>query len=338
MKARPTTQFAFTLLELVTVLSVMGILLGIGVGAFRRSIPRREIARNQLLDALRRARLFAVAEQSPATVHLVEPLEQGDWPRITTVGEILVGNWHLEGDDSTGFPGPWVADNGQVLERGLLGKAVHLSGELPSRIDLFTYSSFDSVHGFAAEMFVQLDDLRERLLLSKGRSFQWSVSDEGFLKLRVTVKMPSKEDPARLEEAFQELRTESAVAPAGRWTKVKAVFDGMSLSMSCDDAAVAELYLPAAGSLVIDPQADLVIGGLKHAFGGAVDEVRYGVFVAETSEALVGMRLAGTLSMVRFAAGGGLDPLFHSGPANLGLETEEGAPLWVSVGLLGDVN
>ena len=53
------------------VLSLIAILMGISIGAFRRSIPVRDLARTAMSEALRQARLFAIAESSPASVRLV---------------------------------------------------------------------------------------------------------------------------------------------------------------------------------------------------------------------------------------------------------------------------
>src|SRR5688500_5087839 len=93
---------AFTLIELMVVLALLGVLMGISIGAFRRAIPSSEIARNALGDALRQARLFAISENAPSSVRL-EPGGPESWPTVSALGRKTVAGWHLEGTDLDGW-------------------------------------------------------------------------------------------------------------------------------------------------------------------------------------------------------------------------------------------
>ncbi|HZM00933.1 MAG TPA: prepilin-type N-terminal cleavage/methylation domain-containing protein, partial [Planctomycetota bacterium] len=63
---------AYTLLELLLVISIIGAVLGFGVGAFNRLAAADRVAAGQIRDALRTARSLAVAGSSPSRV-VVEP-------------------------------------------------------------------------------------------------------------------------------------------------------------------------------------------------------------------------------------------------------------------------
>ena len=52
---RSARAAGFTLIEMLLVLSIMGILMGISIGAFRHAIPAQSLARNAVIDALRQA-------------------------------------------------------------------------------------------------------------------------------------------------------------------------------------------------------------------------------------------------------------------------------------------
>src|SRR5262245_23696269 len=92
----------FTLMEMLVVLSIIGVLMGISIGALRNAVPARAIARAAVLDALRQARLFAMQENAPALVRLDTIPDEP--PTVTAIGKTTVGTWHLEGDDLDGFP------------------------------------------------------------------------------------------------------------------------------------------------------------------------------------------------------------------------------------------
>src|SRR5262245_60373418 len=104
--ARTTTSLpgsdrsrGFTLLELLTVLLLFSILLGIGVGAFKKLSLGKSQAVGQVKDALRQARLFAIEQSSVAQVAL-DAKDQ----RIVASGFVLAGNWHFEDEKSQGWP------------------------------------------------------------------------------------------------------------------------------------------------------------------------------------------------------------------------------------------
>src|SRR5262249_17971527 len=100
-RRRAARADGFTLIEMLLVLSIMGVLMGISIGAFRPSGPAQALARNAVVDALRMARQFAQQENATAFVRVEGAT--GETPTVTAVGKKTVGTWHLEGDDLEGF-------------------------------------------------------------------------------------------------------------------------------------------------------------------------------------------------------------------------------------------
>jgi len=322
-------------MELLVVLAILSLLMGIAVGTFGRSVPFRDLARNELLDKLRQARLFAVAEQAPAAV-VLDPGDDENWPTVTALGRKTVGMWHLEGTDLDGFPDAAVGAGLEDVPQGALGHAVHLAADEESWLDFGHAPSFDATRGLGVELFLRLDDLRTRELASKGDGFLLAMDGAGALTLSVSTRL--KDAAGRWTNATHVLDSDGPVLLAGRWTKVAASFDGQALRQYVDDVLVGELRLPKWQDLVPAVQSSVMLGSLAAPFGGAVDEFRWAVYVAEVSEPLQSVRLLGQERVVRFAPGGELDRSFHPGPAELGIVTEGGAEAWVGVGLLGDVN
>lgn len=325
----------FTLLEMLTVLTIFSILLGLSVGAFTHTAPRRELARNELVDKLRRARLFAAAEQSPASV-ILRAGGEDRWPEVTALGRVTVGTWHLEGTDLRGFPLEATGAGYEEVEDGAVGKAVHLSATTSSFLHFGHRAAFDSVDGVAVEMFVWLEGRGRRRLCSKGESFVLEVDQTGALES--TVHVTGTDTLGQPVLRFESVSSESGVVPVDRWVRIAATFDGIELGLWVDDRPVAQNVLATQSPLEVDEEADLVIGRRDSPFAGRVDEFRYGIFQSETSEPLRDMAVAGPkMQTVRFAPGGELDPRFHEGPVDLVLTPESGDALRVRVGILGDV-
>lgn len=325
---------------MLVVLSILGILMGFSIGAFRRSIPRRDIARNAVLDALRQARLFATAENAPATVRLEAATEERD-PLVCALGRKTVAGWHLEGTDLDGWPLPARGLGVEEEPVGVIGKAVRLSELQPSWLDFGTGPAFDSPDGFALEAFVKVLDTRNQLLFTKGKGLVVRADSDGAVSVQVRVQV--KDPQGELKEAYQSVSSERPLLVAGRFVKVAATFDGVQLRLLADDTLAAELALSVRAPFLPDRGASLLLGAVDEPAGLVVDEVKWGIFAGDTQE-LRDMQLGPDgVRMVRFGADGALDPRFHQTAAALCLLTPNGDPdkqpleTWIRVGLLGDV-
>ena len=322
-------------MELLVVLAIISVLVGVSIGALQRGVPRRELARNEIVSKLRRARVFSVAEQAPAAV-VLQPGNDVEWPTVRALGRKSVGVWHLEGTDLTGFPrdGTGVAIDDDPS--GVLGRAVRLSGVEVSYLDFGRAPSFDSERGMACELFVKPAGPGDRTLVQKGDVFRLTADQAGYLSVSVRIQVRTAE--GELEATHENVVSDRPALVDGRWTKVASSYDGMALRLYANDALVGESVRVDWAPVVPDPQEPVVVGNFDRPFDGSVDELRWGVYVAEVSEPLMDTEVISQETLVRFAPGGELDPRFHTGAVDLGVRTAGGAEAWVTVGILGGVN
>lgn len=329
----------FTLIEMLVVLSILGVLMGLSVAAFQRSVPSRDLARRALLDSLRHAQLFAKAENAPALV-VLEPGDPDGWPTVRALGRKTVGNWHLEGTSLSGWP---IEARGAGLEeeaQGALAQALALSADEPSWLEVPIVPAFETEDGFAFEAFFKIARWRGQTLFSKGRAVALRLDSAGALSLQVQVT--ARDEAGEPKLAFQAVTSAAGVVPLGRFCKIAATFEGLQLRLTVDDAVVAELALPKRLPFAPDPGTPLLVGGYDEAAGLALDELKWGIFTGDTQE-LRDMELGPGARFVRFGPDGALDPRFHQGPVELCVQTPSGDPekkpieTWVRVALLGDV-
>jgi len=324
----------FTLMEMLVVLSIISVMLGMSIGVFQRSAPRRDLARNEMVSALRRARLFAVSEQAPTSVLLV-PGDDDNWPSVTAIGRRTSAVWHMEGTNLSGFPHEGSGVGYDEDLHGVLGKATRLIDNDTSYIDLGRSPAMDSADGAAIEMFVKPDRRHMRELAHKGSGFQLVSDLAGALTLSVDI-WRTRLDGAREVQSISVSSEDGAMLP-GRWTKIAASYDGLALRIYADNALVAEAVQVKWAPMAPSTEDPLVIGSYNAPFAGSIDEVKWGIYVAERSKPMVDTEVISQETLVRFAPGGELDPRFHSGGVDLGIVTVGGAEAWVSVGLLGNV-
>ncbi len=322
----------FTLYELLVVLGILSLVMGVSVGVVQRSVPRRELARNQIIDRIQRARSFAQRESAPAWM-VITPGTEERWPVASALGLKVVGQWHLEDDSAVGFPEDGKVTGWEETQPGVIGQALLLSDQEPSWIRFGRHSSFESEEGLGFEIWVKPRGQWPRQLASKGEVFQVACDAEGRLSARVRLQSKAGGRPV-----IESLETEEAVLVAGEWTKVVFTFDGFVLRLEANDFPVATKSLQEPGRLLPDSQAPLMVGRESQPFSAVVDEVRFGSFVRDSSEPLIDMVLLSEARRVRFAPGGELDPQEHSAPVELGMADVAGAEMWIRVGLLGDVN
>lgn len=337
--ARRAAPGGFTLVEMMVVLSIIGVLMGLSIGAFRRSIPNRDLARRAVLDALRQARLFAIAENAPANVVLVPGTDER-WPQVHALGRKTVGGWHLEGTDLAGWPTDGRAGGAEEEPRGVIGRALRLSDVEPSWLELPATPAFDARDGFAFEAFVRVDSLRSQPLLSRGKGLELNALADGGVSAQVRVEVRGEDgEPA---PAYHTVTSEAPALRTDRFVKLAVTFDGFQVRLVADDAVVAEHALKARAPWLPEPDAPLLIGAYDEPAGLVVDEIKWGIFAGDSHE-LRDMQIGPGTHLIRFGPDGALDPRFHQQPVEVALFSPGGeadrAPLvtWVRIGLLGDV-
>lgn len=316
-----------SLLELLIVITILSVLFGIGVGAFGKLDRPDERAARALQDAWRGARLFARTESAPASV-----VVDGRAGHVHALGLRNVGNWHFETPDGAGWPvaaahPPGALDADGVIGWGLrLGDQAELSVSNPP-------GSFDSIHGFGLDVFVQ-PEAQGRPMTILERPGLWNVDLDEADHLRVTLQLQSKNG---VERSRHETTTS---LPSHRPSRLQVVFDGRRLYVAVDGARAAEdTVFAEPRRLVRNPRVALRSGEQATRFRGLLDELRVASVVRGAVEELPEEVLVEADEVLLHAdAFGHLDPDWHRTPAAMSfLFGEPVQRTRIEVGLLGTV-
>ena len=166
----PTPERGFTLLELLTVLTIISALLALGIGVYRKAASAHILpaAASQVSSVVRAARNFSLSSGLPSRV-FVDSVENC----ITAFGFELVAHWHFEDvpvveDEKTGslLPVPpetelfgalreFGAVFGEVYPaRGKVGMALEFSNDGAAMV-AYNRPRLYSPYGFSLEAWVR---------------------------------------------------------------------------------------------------------------------------------------------------------------------------------------
>jgi prepilin-type N-terminal cleavage/methylation domain-containing protein len=302
-----------TLLELLVVLSILGVLLGLGVGVYGTLVTPDTVAAGRIRDTLRGARLLAQREGLPASV-VVDPASA----QVYALGLRSAGNWHFEDDAGTGWPVPSGCAGCTRVPRGVIGSAVRLDRDSDLHVTGLPASA-DSPQGFGVDCWLQPDaEPRPMTLLERPGQWTLHLDDDG--SLIVSIWLAAKPSPEELRRELPDVRL-----AADRFTRLTVVFDGHSLHVEADGRRCGEdTLLPAERLMASAPRAPIRTGEGLTAFRGALDELRLFTVSAEAHEPFTGdVRLLGAARVLHLDDFGRLDPAFHSGPEVVSFETGE---------------
>ncbi len=321
----------FTLLELLTVLTLFSILLGIGVGAFKKINLGRALAVAQVKDALRAARLFAIEQSSLARVD-IDPEKN----TIRASGFQSTGNWHFEDDRSRGWPNDATLSGGATLiEEGAIGRAIFLAAGDAGVVDLGRSPSFDADAGLKFDAFVRIPPGGGGLLVEKGEAFRLMITPDRTAAGSVRVRQGEASGGDRDDMIHVET---SDPIPLDRWSRVEMIYDGFTLRLSIDGRERARLENQERLDPRPDPAAELTLGSLRTPFVGGIDEVRFALMASQDVPPLPdGVTFAGA-GTVWFDRRGNLDGNHHRQPVTISLLFDENRRSRdVVVGLLGEI-
>lgn len=316
-----------TLLELLVVITLLGALLGLGVGAWGSLASPDSLAAGRIRDALRAAHLLAQREGLPASV--VVDAEGG---AVWALGLRAAGNWHFEDDAGSGWPVPASHPAATLRPDGVLGSALVL-GEDAALVVPELPPAAGGPEGFGVEVFLAPQaEPRPMTLLERPGAWELRLDEDGVLQ--VSVWLAARPAPEELRRAVPEARL-----PPGRWSRLAVLYDGRSLHVEVDGRRCGEdTRLPAARPMASGGGVLRAGEGLLR-FRGSLDELRLFTVAAEEAAALpAGTRLLGASRVLHLDAAGRLDPAFHGGPEAVGFEWGEPARrTFVELGLLGAV-
>jgi prepilin-type N-terminal cleavage/methylation domain-containing protein len=328
--ADSTAARGFTLLELLTVLTLISVLMGIGVGMFRKLNLGKALAVAQVKDALRAARLFAIEQSAPSRVEI--DLEAR---RLISTGFVAVGNWHFEDELSRGWPTLADVTGAELIADGAIGRGLRFTPDSRGFVSLGRSPSFDADQGVVLEVAVRVDEHQDVDLLAKGIAYGIAMTGDGGLVMRVRAR-----ERGLLGEGDGEVRTLAAAqcVPLDVFARLAGAYDGRVMSLAVDGREVARKEFEESLPIYSDEPAELLAGSSKPRFHGDLDEVRIGSSVTAEADALPeGVRFENAVA-VHFAPGGRLDSSRHAGPVAIGLVYDaERMRREVVIGLLGEV-
>ena len=318
-------------------MGLLGTILGIGLGTFASFDPGRRAARGLVANALRQARNEAVANRAPARV-MFDP----ETRTVTSEGTAVAGTWRFETPQLTGareinglaqgFPGTMLTGDGFV------GSALDLDlGERGCRvvIDMTSEPLLQLRRGFRLSCALRPKVLKASTILDFGGVLTIESVADGSIRFSVVTRRVDELGRAFPGEAVV-VKTAPGAIEAGRWSQVEVRYDGRWLSALSDGVPVA---MREESRELWDVEKPLVIGGARSGYNGQIDDLV--VIVAKEGEQFI---LPSSVEFeakepfeVRFDEGGGLDPVAHARPVEIGLSFSDGTRDSLSVQMFGTV-
>ena len=318
----------FTLIELLLVMAIMGVVFGLGLGAFAALQAPDESSMGLVRSALRAASNEALGRQTQARVRFVRESDfGGDEVGALIPSKLFVaGTWHFEEESLAGAFG--IDGDGfglRVVDDGFIGRALSLGQKgAEARFDVQKDPAFDPSEGFVVELCLRPLAVGAAAghVLDIGHSIGIDLMPDGSVRGWIT---PEFQSAAQREGATARggthLFAESApgtVLP-GRWSRVRLEYDRARLAIDVDgrpferlpaDMPVREL----AGPMVLS-------NAERQGFRGDVDKLVVSLFqFTEPIELPRGaVFLDSTPREVVFGPSGGLDPSVHRSPVEIGL-------------------
>ncbi len=300
-------------------MGLLGTILGIGLGTFASFDPGRRAARGLVANALRQARNEAIANRAPARV-MFDPATR----TVTSQGTAVAGTWRFESPKlegareinglAQGFPGT------MLTEDGFVGSALDLDlGERGCRvvIDLTEEPLFQLRRGFRLSCALRPKVLKASTVLDFGGVLSLESVPDGSIQFTVVTRRVDELGRAFPGESVV-VKTAPGAIEAGRWSQVEVRYDGRWLSALSDGVPVA---MREESRELWDVEKPLVIGGARSGYNGQIDDLV--IVVSKEGEEFV---LPNSVEFeiqepfeVRFDEGGGLDPVAHARPMEIGL-------------------
>jgi prepilin-type N-terminal cleavage/methylation domain-containing protein len=333
----------FTLLELLAVISILGVLMGVGIGVFSQVNVSKFSAVGTVRSVLRTARENALATGLPVSVVCDGPAN-----RVYDLSMRPFGNWCFEDEAGTGTAGSSnAASTGAFgLDAKLFGARVSAPGRPGASLccanardhataDLGARGEWIFRDGLSAELDVNVEKPLLATVLRRGRQFQLRLLVNGVVEGEVGLaenELPDAKTAGQLVVASRA----GAVSPA-RWTRLGLVYDRNVLTLLVDGVVVGTRE---AREPVTQESAPLEFGDRQQTFAGRIDSVKLGYAAAGEGQKLpkqVSFALAGARQVIHFAGDGRLDPAWHRSETAIFLRFPENVRKDVRIGAYGIV-
>jgi len=341
VRQRRNRRAAFTLVELLLVLALLGMILGIGLGAFSRLNLGDRVAVAIVQDALRSAQNFAVGRGAPARVRI-----DAKTGAIRTEGMQVVGTWHFEDLPIRGaFELEGALLGGRLVEDGFQGRGLSFVGE-PARskveIPVQGDPAWNLRDGFALRIALRphaggssRTGQAGGAVLTLGESAGLETTEQGAVRAWIAAEVADEHGELRKGGRIP-VETLPLALVDDRWSLVEVQYDRRTLRLWIDGvlAAAVEEIAP-----VWKLDGPIVISPATQPWPGTVDSLVVSCVAAQEENRLPsGVAFAaGTISEVLFAPGGGLDRGFHREPVRIELAYDDGRKVDVLVNFYGTV-
>jgi prepilin-type N-terminal cleavage/methylation domain-containing protein len=328
------SRSAFTLVELMLVMSIMALLLGMGLGIFARLDLGDRVATSLVENAIRSAHNWSIARQAPARVMI--DAASGN---IRSEGLAIVGTWHFEKEPIEGAFGlDGVSSGGRIVDDGFQGRALSFVGE-PSRsrveIPVQRDPAYDLRPGFAVRCALRVESGRGGAVLRIGESVGIDVAERGSIQGWITSELRDEQGVPQRGGKIP-IETPAFAVPPDRWCEVELRYDRNHLEILVDETPQARV---AETAPVWKVEGPLVLSPGNVPFQGAIDNLVISAVAGEEEFTLPrNVSFAkGAPKEILFAPGGELDRAMHREPLRLALEFEDGRLVPIRVSLYGTV-
>lgn len=339
-------QRGLTLLELMLVMAVMGVVMGLGLGAFTALEAPDDYALSVVRSTLRAASNEALTRDTQARVVFVREGEAEE-SAMVPYELFTAGTWHFEDLDLQGAFGiHGGSTNARVADDGFIGSALSLglSGS-DARFDVEVDPAFDPTEGFVIDLAVRPITREEPAghVLNLGRVVGLDLLPSGAMRGWIAPYFPGGAVPNAdaAISSFLFVETPPGVMRPGRWSRVRLTYNRRLLSIDVDgrpyERLAADLPVrPLAGPLVLSSRE-------RQGFRGDVDKLVTAFFRrGEPVPLPEGVSFpAKAPREIVFDGGGGLDARVHSTDVSIPVRfldaTEEFHERTVIVNLQGTV-
>ncbi|PIE22739.1 MAG: hypothetical protein CSA62_11000 [Planctomycetota bacterium] len=330
--ARWQRERGFTLLEMLVVVGLIGIMLGLGVGALQRQRKALEQSVVSLRDLVRLARGNARFYQSSVRL-VVDPPPRNAALTQTPTGELYeqsfrvlalrpLSEWNFDLDAANGSFGIEASlGAASIVDAGRFGRGLRPDpegGQPGVFVRTSHYSEFDLREGFVARLDLWLESHEACTILRLGQSFELGVDTGGYARGQLTFS-----DGAGQAGRTIRLRGLRPL-PLRQWFRLAFSYDGHSIVLERD--GLEEDEKPGAGPVYYDTQAEFWISAGDTPVPGRIDSVELFAYEA-LSEFLIpqDVQLVEGPAALHFAKDGRLDPRYHSAPVTFRMSMGDAA-------------
>lgn len=237
--ATPSTAAGFTLLELMTVLGVIALLSGIGIGFLSKTDNDMDIAMSVVRQKVRLAYETARTTGRPTAVEIRTVYDEDQIPVAQYLSaKVLetVGQWHLEPDERA-YAGLRPDLNGIPEKNGRFGYCMRPDPD--NEGSMFALSTkdhprFNMRDGFALKVEVYMTSRERCVVASMGPTFRLELDDD--LRPRASMFLADP-GPRRGPQVSMDLADNEL--PLDRWVTLELIHDGRTFRLLIDGEVAA---------------------------------------------------------------------------------------------------